>query len=178
VEEEWRAVPGFEGLYEVSSLGHVRSLDRVVLCRRRHGPVWKRVSGKVMIGWPHSQRGYRMATLHRDGEPSAVTVHSLVAAAFLGPRPDGFDVAHYDGSPANNPADNLRYATRAENHADKKRHGTHISGEASHYAVLREQDVLAIRARPHERSDDLADEFGVTRTCVNHIRAGRTWRHV
>jgi len=59
-------------------------------------------------------------------------IHQLVAEAFLGPRPEGMDVAHWDGKPGHNAASNLRYASRSENQLDMRRHGTHLNGRKTH----------------------------------------------
>jgi hypothetical protein len=63
-----------------------------------------------------------------DGGQTTITVHRLVAAAFLGPRPDGMMICHWNGDPADNRVENLRYATRVDNALDSLRHGTHFPG--------------------------------------------------
>jgi molybdenum cofactor biosynthesis enzyme MoaA len=70
--------------------------------------------------------GYRVVTFHSDSAPSVQRyVHHLVAELFIGPRPEGHQVRHFDGNSANNAATNLRYGTQSENELDKVRHGTH-----------------------------------------------------
>ena len=125
-KEEWRAVPGYEGLYEVSSLGRVRSLDRVVYTVRYHaasGP--RRILGYYLRA-RSNPAGYPMVDLQRDSKPTAMAVHAIVALAFLGPRPDGYEVAHGNGDRADARLENLRYATPKENQADRYLHGTAI----------------------------------------------------
>lgn len=176
--EVWKAVVGFEGLYEVSDLGRVRSLDRVVYAKTKLGDPLPRLQKSHIIAQQDHPGGYRLVHLHRDGKRKADTVHNLVAAAFIGPRPPGMQTAHDDGNPANVHPSNLVYKTVKANIADKKRHGTQHMGEQCRQAKLTVKDVFEIRRRPTMNSDDLAAAFGVTRTCVNHVRAGRTWRHV
>lgn len=118
MNETWKAIPGYEGLYEVSDAGSVRSLPRIIL--RRGRPT--QLAGKVLR--PSLTKGYRMAYLSRDGEVNGFSVHALVALAFIGPRPDGMQVAHWDNDRENNRLSNLRYATQSENEKDKARHGT------------------------------------------------------
>lgn len=108
--EEWRPVVGFEGLYEVSSEGRVRSLDRNV--RGRHG--MRRISG-VLLRPGIASNDYPTVAI---GRGNTRTVHSLVAAAFIGPCPIGQEVRHRDGNRRNPRADNLRYGTRGQNIAD------------------------------------------------------------
>lgn len=66
-EEDWRAVVGWEGLYEVSSLGRVRSVDRIVMDMNRFGPSPSQRRGKIIRGWV-AKRGYRCVRLSREGK--------------------------------------------------------------------------------------------------------------
>lgn len=117
MSEEWRAVVGFEGCYEVSSSGRVRSLDRLVshgiggLMRKRQGCLLK--PGTV-------QSGHQLVVL---GRTQNRLVHRLVLEAFVGPKPDGMECCHNDGDPANNRVDNLRWDTRSANILDDYKHG-------------------------------------------------------
>ncbi|WP_333758470.1 NUMOD4 motif-containing HNH endonuclease [Streptomyces sp. ISBFB 2968] len=106
----WRPVPGYEN-YEVSDQGAVRS-------RRRKGSAGGVLTPKV------GKTGYHWLHLYNDGQRVSRTVHQIVAAAFLGPRPDGQEVRHLDGVASNCALSNLAYGTRAENDLDKVRHGT------------------------------------------------------
>src|SRR5690606_4562643 len=101
----WREWPGFEGLYEVSSEGDVRSVDRVVVSPARSP---QRLKGRVLRPGV-AFTGYRTVALSRDGKPRSYTIHELVAAAFIGPRQPGDDVDHIDGNRLNNHVQNLRY---------------------------------------------------------------------
>lgn len=118
--EEWRPVVGYEGLYEVSNLGRVHGLPR------------KNVPNGHMMRAARNSRGYYTLSLSVEGVKRSHTLHSLVAAAFLGPRPDGLDVLHGDGNPANNAASNLRYGTVSENNYDSVAHGRHINARKTH----------------------------------------------
>jgi hypothetical protein len=125
--EEWRPVVGYEGLYEVSSEGRVRSLDRITGGKRR-----RRIRGQMLTPTPHPD-GRRVAvSLCKDGIQRAPAVHRLVAAAFLGPRPVGLDICHGDGNGFNNAVANLRYDTRSANLLDSVRHGTHPWARRTH----------------------------------------------
>lgn len=127
-EEEWRDIPGYEGCYQVSSAGRVRSLERVV--QSRPG-VFRKVPGRVM----HSQvgkDGYKRFALARNGKYKYFSCHGIVALAFLGPRPPGMNVCHNDGDGSNNAVSNLRYDTQSSNILDSIKHGTHAEGSKSH----------------------------------------------
>ena len=126
--ERWKPVTGYEGIYEVSNHGRVRSVDRTVT--RSDGRVCRR-KGKILRTTPN-QDGYPRANLSTQGKSQVRHVHALVAEAFIGPRPDGVDVCHGDGDPANNRLDNLRYGTRSENMLDAVRHGTDHNAAKTH----------------------------------------------
>ena len=127
--EQWKPVNGYEGIYEVSSQGRVRSVDRTVTYS--NGRVCH-LEGRV-LRTPLSKRGgYPFVNLCIQGKCQVRTVHSLVAEAFIGPRPEGAEVCHNDGNPANNRVDNLRYGTSSDNALDKVRHGTHHNTAKTH----------------------------------------------
>jgi hypothetical protein len=128
--EEWRPVPDYEGFYEVSNLGRLRSLTRTV---RRSQNTMRTLPGRLLAP-KISNHGYRLATLSREATERTVTLHSLVAAAFIGPRPDGQHVRHLDGDKLNNRASNLAYGTALENAADTRRHGAHSNTKRTHCA--------------------------------------------
>lgn len=122
--EEWRAIAGWEGFYEVSNMGRVRSLDRV--------SCGVRVKGRLMKPYPDNKdHPYAMLTLQsggRKGTPGCriefPMVHKLVLEAFVGPRPPGLEACHNDGDGMNNRLTNLRWDTHKANMADQFRHGT------------------------------------------------------
>lgn len=117
--EEWRPVVGYEGYYEVSSLGGVRSLSRtdVDTLGRRYV-----VRGKIK---KHTvTHGYPIVRLSRDGVRENVFVHRLVALAFIGSPESGQEACHADGDKLNPCVENLYWGTRADNLADSVRHGT------------------------------------------------------
>jgi len=116
---EWRPIPGWEGYYEASSKGAIRSVDRVVVRGKRT----LRLSGSPRVP-KVGKNGYLYTSLYRSSEASYSTVHRLVALTFLGPRPVGHDVCHRNGVRSDNRVENLYYGTRSENNRDKRIHGT------------------------------------------------------
>lgn len=109
--EEWRAVPGYEGRYEVSDLGRVKSLS--FLQRWRHG---LRRTKERILAQQTINSGYRVVHLHIDGVRSAKTVHRLVAEVFCPGFDPALDVNHIDGDKQNNRAPNLEWLIRTANH--------------------------------------------------------------
>lgn len=116
MSETWLPIPGFEGQYEASSLGHVRSLTRVINGRVQPGRVMRAVTDR---------HGYLIISLRQDGRVTRKGVHQWVALAFHGEPDPGQEVRHLDGDQLNNIATNLKWGTRSENVQDSVRHGTH-----------------------------------------------------
>lgn len=119
--EEWRAVIGHEG-YEVSNLGRVRSLDRMLPWKRtlRTGTVvdtFRRHRGQLLVAQA-KEAGHLWVQLGRGEQ---VYVHHLVLKAFVGPAPAGMICCHWDDEPSNNVLGNLRWDTHAANVADFER---------------------------------------------------------
>ena len=117
VTEEWRPAVGWEGAYEISSLGRVRSLPRMTANRPVNGCMMKQQKN------PQGSH-YLQVRLSQDGRRRTMGIHVMVAEAFLGERPDGYEIRHLDGDSANNAVTNLRYGTKSENMLDAVRHGT------------------------------------------------------
>lgn len=119
-EEEWRPIPGYEGLYIVSSHGRIMRVGKAAV----HG---KGRGGGARVG--HIRRpwlrpdGYYELLLWKEGIPERARVHCFVALAFLGTRPDGYDINHKDGNKQHNSPDNLEYVTRSENNSHAYRIG-------------------------------------------------------
>lgn len=117
--EEWLAVPGFEGLYEASTLGRVRSLDRLDTAGRR-------IKGRVLKPGVLRDSGRLQVVLCKDGVKHQLKVHQVVALTYHGACPEGEEVRHWpDRDVTNNRPENLRYGTGRENFLDSVAHGTH-----------------------------------------------------
>ena len=171
--EHWKEIPGWGHLYEVSSLGRVRSKDKYV--RAAHNSVAIR-RGRVLTP-VIKHRGYRAVTL-ADGEVREQHfIHALVLAAFVGPRPDNQVARHIDDDRDNNTLANLAYGTQVENNADALRNKVKPVGERHGRAVLTEKEVIAIRAsKAHPAA--LSAVYGVTEGHIKAIRSRRVWRHL
>lgn len=118
--EEWRPVLGYEGIYEVSSLGNIRGVDRYVTFKDGRKPRF--IRGRVL----HRTKGqhYFKVELNRAGKQTTKCIHHAVCESFHGPRPDGQVVRHLNGDYLDNRAENLAWGTRAENGVDMVLHGT------------------------------------------------------
>ena len=163
--ERWKPITGYEGIYEVSDHGRVRSLDRTIT--RSDGQV-RRLKGKVLSAPPKQRGGYPRVCLSAHGKDKVRYVHSLVAETFIGTRPDGMEVCHNDGDPTNNHVDNLRYGTPSENELDKVRHGTHYNAVKTHCPRGHELFVENIRPSSAKRGKRQCLACARARTRVHH----------
>ena len=175
--EEWRPVRGYEGSYEVSSKGRVRSLSRTRQARRRNGTEYTmRMAGRE-LALCLNKDGYLQGNMCVDGVRKNFEVHRLVCEAFHGSAPDGHEAAHNDGIRTNCDESNLRWATPADNTADKNRHGAMLRGEAHPRAKLTESQVKNSRSS-HRSCSALARYMGVHPSVIKNIRSGKIWKSV
>lgn len=169
VAEEWRAVVGYEGKYEVSNSGRVRGVDRIIDRGRR----WK---GKEIKSKPlnsgHMHIQLTKCCWH--------LVHRLVLEAFVGPCPDGMEACHNNGNPSDNRVENLRWDTRRGNHADKVKHGTMARGSRNAKAKLTDTDIVQIFRMRQDGSllSEISSAFKITPANASLILNRKTWRHV
>jgi hypothetical protein len=182
IVEQWKPVVGYEGLYEVSNLGRVKSLDRLCKSSKR-SPQW--MKGQILKTKINTHRQNRCTVaLCKNGEASYPYIARLVLTSFVGPAPKGQDAAHWDGNPVNNCLENLRWATVSENALDKKRHGTDSSGIKNAMSKLTEDQVLYIKNNYRRNSYhdsnalELASKFNVARETILSIAGNKTWSHV
>ena len=182
LSEEWRLIQDFPD-YEVSSLGRVRRAKDGYRTHPISGTVYLRYRAGTIINGGADLDGYRGVTLHREGYCRRIKICVLVCLAFNGPRPSPeYQVAHWDGCNTNDRKDNLRWATAAQNAADRDRHGMTRRGERHSNSVLTDMEVLEIKQRLREggwgTGRQLAREFGVCESMISHIRVGRMWKHL
>jgi hypothetical protein len=158
---EWRPIPSHADTHEVSSDGRVRT---------KRGELVQRLNNC----------GYPVVRLWKAGGEREHTVHSLVASAFVGARPEGMEVRHKDGVRANNHASNLCYGTKQENEADKVLHGTSNRGERCATARLTASIIKELRERKRFYGcvARWAKELGVNAATISLALSGKTWSHV
>jgi hypothetical protein len=173
--EEWISVPSYEGLYDVSNLGRVRSLR----FRRKFADTL-RENPLIMKGSINSN-GYAQVQLSNDSGKKTVLVQKLVLTAFVGPRPSGYEAAHLDGNRVNNHLSNLKWCTKKENVSHLKKHGTVLYGAKNPMTRLTEKQVIDIRKTYSVGNcsiKKLAKKYGVGTSTVWRIVSGKYWRHL
>lgn len=110
MEEIWKDIIGYEGLYQISSLGRVRSLDKTIITKHGHKRTFK---GQIIK--PNISAGYYSVNLHHKGKAKTIRIHRLLAIAFLEGYKPGLVVNHKDENPLNNDLSNLEWCTQKYN---------------------------------------------------------------
>lgn len=164
--EDWRSVEGFEGLYEVSNYGRVRSVDHYVKCNSGR----RLVKGRLLKVCDRGN-GYAFVTMGKDGKQYNVSVHIVVAKAFI-PNPNNLPcVNHKDENPRNNCVDNLEWCTYGYNLS--------YNDLAKRKAVDKRLPILQyskdgkfIKEWSHAR--EAAEELGLNKRAIYNCCQGRT----
>ena len=167
LSEIWKPVPGYEDKYQVSCRGRVRRIAS-----------GKGTSPGRVLNPRYNSKGYVQVALYNRGMRKSHLVHKLVATVFLGPCPDGCEVAHGNGIRDCNIVENLRYSTPSDNCADKVEHGTHLKGEACSKNKLTTKQVIEIRKLLYDgvlTQLEIGQLYGVSREAVCDIKLGRSW---
>lgn len=165
--EVWKPIWGYTGLYEVSNLGRVRSLDRIASDGRR-------VKGRVLRVY-YRPGHYGSVMLSKAGVEKRFEIHGLVARAFLGPRPKGKLVLHGELGQHNDSVTNLRYGTYSENAFDMYRDGT----------MTLAKPVRCSNGKVYRSQREAARELGLRQSHISQVcngtrksTGGFTWEFV
>lgn len=172
-KERWLPIAGYEGLYEVSDFGNVRSLDRVV--PTHYGTRVHR--GKQLLP-TCTNKGYSRVGLSRDGTTKLFVIHRLVCAAFLPPDPERPHVNHLDLDRTNNRVTNLEWCTQLENFAHSSKHGSnHAATNPNKAKKLTARQVEAIHVLDELGTSVriISSLFSITKDNVRNILSGKLW---
>jgi hypothetical protein len=169
--ERWKPIPGFEGFYDVSDVGRVRSVPRIIEIGGQRA--YRRSVGARILKPGKGVRGHLHLCLWMQHEKRQLGLHVAVLLAFAGPRPEGMYACHRDGDPSNNALENLYWGTPAENVADAKRHGTFRSREPK-LTVEQVRQIRALAAGATRNA--LARQFNVSQAQISRIALGQHWR--
>lgn len=175
-EEIWKDIPGYEGIYQASNLGQIRSLDRETFTT--NGQL-RKYKSYIIQTWPE-RHGHLALRLSKNGKTKTHKVHQLVLMAFVGPCPSGFECRHYpDRNPTNNNLKNLSWGSKELNQGqDRVDQGTSNRGERCGSAKLTEFQAKEIKSSTDPNFYGLAKVYSVSPATIYDIKHGRTWRHI
>lgn len=178
---QWKAIEGYEGYYEVSDNGCVRSLDRVIP-DSAHGT--RKIHGRVMKltkSYGRNDDGYLVVNLRKEYTTKVVPVHRLVAIAFI-PNPNNFPtVNHRDGNKGNNCADNLEWVTYSDNNAHALRTGLRSPRGNMIAQYDMSNKIIGIFRSACEASRLTGISRGMISHCLNHrakLAGGYMWKKI
>ncbi len=170
--EIWKDIEGYEGLYQVSNTGKVKS---IVMSMGR------RVRELTQMKRSNHYEGLCVHLYNNDKKMKTYPIHRLVAQAFI-PNPNNLpNVCHKDDNPKNNKVSNLFWGTTQDNVKDRQSKGRQARGESSAPGKLKNDQVLTILEEYTGKRGELerfAERFNVTRQAVWHIVHKKTWKHI
>lgn len=177
MKEEWREIKGYEGYYEVSNIGNIRSMERYVNSKNKSIALKKAKSINM------SKRGaYISVKLSKENKEKTFSVHRLVALMFI-PNPENkLEVNHIDGNKMNNFVGNLEWCTRSENGLHSYKNGLQSGrkGSKHHFTNLREYDIIQMFFDLNKglTKREISIKYGLSYSNICKILRGKTWRHV
>lgn len=178
-KEIWRPVVGFEGLYEVSNFGAVRSVDRIIQhTNKRFGPMTRKLKGRL-LKMIFDGRGLYYQVSLSNGINKRYLVHRLVAEAFVENPLNLPEVNHKDENKTNNKASNLEWC----DHKYNSNYGSRLSlgqGEKNPMSILTADKVKQIRNEfiPHDKDygvTGLSKKYGISISHISSILHRRRW---
>jgi hypothetical protein len=178
MKEIWKDIEGYEGHYQVSNLGRVKSLERVV--KRRHNTT--RTITEKILKQRSKPSGYEYYQLSGRGILKNMYTHRLVALSFIPNPKEKTQVNHINGIKTDNRVNNLEWSTPKENAGHAMRTGltNNKRGEEHGGAKLTEDQVTEIKIRiiAEESNISISLDFPVSRGAISRIRNNKNWKHI
>jgi hypothetical protein len=166
MEEIWKDVPGYEGLYQVSNIGNIKSLPK------------RRVKEDKILKFNINVRhNYASVVFTKDGIKKSLRVNRLVALAFIPNPKNKCFVNHIDSNRLNNRIENLEWVTVKENSEHALKNGRVPIGECSYFSKLTNEQAKYIKYS-NKSPKELLREFNISSGAIYHIIRGRTWKHI
>ena len=172
----WKDVPSYEGSYQVSTCGLIRSVERLVKYTEKHSGLRK----SKVLNTRLNKDGYIYTIVSVNKERKTVKAHRLVALTFI-PNPENkLCVNHINGIKSDNRVENLEWCTHSENtnHAVRMKLKVGVKGEKSHLSKLKNEDILKIKSLYNEGSYSqaaLGKIFNVSQSQIYRIIKGINW---
>lgn len=174
-KEVWKDVEGFEGRYQVSNFGRVKSLDREIT-----NLVGRTYSVKGVVLRQTLRNGYQRVILSLDGKATHVSVHRLVALAFVANPENKEYVHHINSDKMNNHMDNLEWVTPLENSRDARRNNLYISGSRSPNSKLEIEvipNILDLYFNKGLFQSEIGEKYNVSQSTISCVIRGESWHY-
>jgi DNA-binding transcriptional regulator YiaG len=173
-KEIWIDVSGFEGLYQISNLGRVKSLDRQ---KNYNGGL--SISKGRFLSFDKSSDYCRVTLVDKNSNKKRFLVHRLVCENFLFNKKQKRTVNHIDGNKKNNFLNNLEWMSYSENHKHAYKNGLkNKKGVKHHLSKFSENDIKFIRSKTKLSIRQLSELFNVHIETIRSIKNNKTWTHI
>jgi hypothetical protein len=171
MEEIWKPIINYEGLYEISNYGRIKRFNK-----DKRYKLFKILKYKKN----RSRYGYLQTSLYKGGICKYFYISRLVLETFIGPCPEGMEACHNDGDPSNNFVGNLRWDTHKNNEKDKILHNTIVNGSKILWAKLSGTDIPKIRKMHKDgiSTKEIANIYNVSLGAIKGIIYNRNWKHI
>ena len=146
------------------------------------GTVLSKRSG-LPLRWSDNGKGYKISAISVDGKRIPISHHQIVATAYHGDCPDGYEVGHLDDDRSNNHPNNLKYVTKSDNNKQSYLNGNRSAvGFNNANCKITEEKIIkicnALNSESKINISELARRLGVSRATINNIRSGKQWSHI
>lgn len=178
INETWKDIEEFEGIYQISNMGNIRSIDRTIICKNNS---LKFLKGKMKK--PSSDKdGYQTIILHKNNKSYNKKIHRLVLNAFE-KNNEELQVNRINGIKSDNRLENLEWVTPKENIEHCKRTGLNHSriGENHYSSKLTENDVIEIRylcENTNLKHREIAEMYDLSVGHISDIKLKKAWSHI
>jgi len=170
-KEIFKDIPEYEGLYQISNLGRVKSLEKF----RRSAKNSYRIHPEKILKQRICNTYFQVA-LSKNTKKKYYYIHTLLLETFIKKRPKNYFCRHLDGNPLNNNLNNLKWGTRSENAQDSIKHNTFARGEKHCKAKLTEKDIIEIRKLLKIiPASNIAKRYKVHRSTIYKIKYRIIW---
>ena len=177
MEDIWKSIKDYEGMYEMTETGKFRSIDRIVIGGK--AMTERRIKGKILSININSV-GYPCVNLYKNNKGYAWPIHILIGINFI-PNPDNHRyILHKNDIKTDFSINNLYWGTNSNNYADSVKNGNRINGENHHKAKLTNEIVKEIKQLLDGgvEGKSIARDFNISENIVSSIKTGKTWNQI
>lgn len=175
MNEIWKDIKGYEGYYQISNLGRVKGLLRIV----DHSLTKKYIVKSIIRKNDLLNSGYVIINLAKNGIVRKFIIHRLVAQSFIQNPEKKSEINHKNGIKKDNRVENLEWCTRSENCKHSFDIGLSKRGEDHYKTKLTEKQVIKIKRNKNNLTvTEMAKKYHVTYECIRKIIKNYNWKHI